>query len=188
MKEFKQFLSEVTILSEAGISHRNFLTKEQSKFFHSKRYLSGLGLELVRKDEETPDRITVTLGAPDGKVGKRAFAEMKKDLGEHQNVDLQLRGLNDIIELVFHFRRLSKAGAKFLVSKKYLSDLGLELTSKKNTQGSGTMEVNLSAPNRRVGKRAFAAIEKKLANYMNVYMELAGLDDYITVRIGPARR
>ena len=188
MKEFKQFLSEVTILSEARISQRNFLTKEQSKFFLSKRYLSGLGLELARKDDKNPDRITVTVMAPDGIVGRRAFAEIKKDLGEHQNVSLRLTGLDDAIELVFHFRKLTKAGAKFLVSKKYLSDLGLELWSKKNTQGSGTMEVQLRAPGRRVGKRAFAAIEKKLADYMNVSMELAGLDNHITVKIGPARR
>ena len=187
MKEFKQFLSEVTILSEARFSDRYFLTKDRSKFFVSKRYFSSLGLELVEKDDKASDRIAVMLRAPDGKVGKRAFAEMKEDLDKHQNVDLRLRG-NVIIELVIHFKSISKAEAQFLVSKKYLSDLGLELTSKKNTQGSGTMEVNLSAPNRRVGKRAFAAIEKELADYMNVYMQLAGLDDYITVEIGPARR
>lgn len=183
MKEFKQFFSEVTILSEARTAKAKFLTRDQSKFYISNRYLSNLGLRLDRKNDKNPDEINVTLRAPDRKVGKKAFAEIKKDLGEFQNVSIRLTGLDDAIELIFTFSELTKAQAKFLVSKKYLSDLGVSLDSQTNASGSGTMEVELRAPNGRVGKRAFAAIQKKLADYMNVGIRLTGLDDRIVVTI-----
>jgi hypothetical protein len=83
--------------------NENKATKDQASFLVSNSYLSKLGLTLTsQKNVKGSGTMNVVLKAPDKRTGKKAFAEIKKDLGRFSNVRVELKGLDDVIEVTLN--------------------------------------------------------------------------------------
>jgi hypothetical protein len=76
------------------------ISKSQASFLTSEAYFSKLGLALVsKKNTNGRETMNVVLKAPNKATGQKAFTEIKKDLGRFENVKIDLKGLNDVIEV-----------------------------------------------------------------------------------------